>query len=115
VAKGKLGDLTVDQHGRPVVAYSTMEGIFIVTGAGALRHQEKVTGAGTKPVLEFDRQGRLHMAYSLQKEVPFFVDRVAINPQIAYTVRTGPCWRKPRIVAHGISFFHRSRLRRIAR
>jgi hypothetical protein len=103
---GILGDIATDSRGQVVLAYYNRDGIFLATNSDNGSRQEEVTDAGRDPVVEFDSKARLHMAYRLQKEVPFFDQgRTALNPQIMYTVRNGQGWRNPQIAAHGLSFF----------
>jgi len=95
-----LGDIATDAQGRPVLAYSSREGIFVVEGRNSAR---QIVAAGMEPVIEFDSQGRLHVAYRLQREMPFS-GKPVINTQIAYAPGSGGM-RPPQVVAHGMSTF----------
>src|SRR5581483_9342676 len=89
-----LGDIATDAQGRPVLAYSSREGIFVVEGRNSAR---QIVAAGMEPVIEFDSQGRLHVAYRLQREMPFS-GKPVINTQIAYAPGSGGM-RPPQVVA----------------
>ena len=85
IPNATLGDIATDLQGNVVLAYHTSEGVSVATGLDNMWRKEKATEAGRDPVIEFDNEGRLHMAYFLQTEVPFFgPGRLAMNPHIMY-------------------------------
>src|SRR6266849_1154389 len=100
---GAMGDIAIDASGRPVLAWSSESGVFISIDSAGHWQAEKAAPSGNEPVVEFDKAGRLHMAYRYQREVPFF-GRTAINPRIYYTVREKQGWRPSELAAQGLSF-----------
>jgi hypothetical protein len=97
----ELGDITTDTLGQVVVAYSGREGIFVVDER---KMAQKITGTGTEPVIEFDGNARLHLAYCLQRHVQFS-GKPVMDTEIAYAVTSGEGWQPPHVVAHGMSAF----------
>jgi hypothetical protein len=95
-----LGDIVVNASGAPAIAYSGRDGIFILEGNSSPR---QISTAGMEPVIEFDTQQRLHVAYRWQRQLPFS-GKPVINTQIGYALAVaGP--QPPRVVAHGMSSF----------
>src|SRR6185437_9580369 len=88
ISAGVLGDIAISHDGDPTIAYSTASGIFIATYSSSRWTSEKVCDSGSEPVIEYDGSGKLHLAYRSQRETPFF-GKLAIDPRIAYTVRSG--------------------------
>jgi len=101
--EGVLGDIAINPGGSAVMAWSSGSGVFLSTDSGGHWKTEKAAPSGSEPVVEFDKAGRLHMAYRYQREAPFF-GRTAINPRIYYTVREGQGWRPSQVAAQGLSF-----------
>ncbi|MFL6302542.1 MAG: hypothetical protein ACJ72H_03290 [Candidatus Sulfotelmatobacter sp.] len=101
---GSLGDLATDSDGRALFAYSTADGVFVATQSSTGWVREKIADSGSDPAMEFSRDGRLHLAFTNQREVPF-AGEMAIDPRISYTVRGGRGWQLPQIAAEGLSFF----------
>ena len=106
IPSATLGDIATDLQGKVVLAYYKPEGVFVTTGSHNTWRKEKAAEVGRDPVIEFDNEGRLHMAYFVQTEVPFFgPGRLAMNPHIRYVVRNAKGWQHPQIAAHGLSFY----------
>ena len=106
IPSATLGDIATDLQGKVVLAYHKPEGVFVTTGSHNTWREEKATEVGRDPVIEFDNEGRLHMAYFVQTEVPFFgPGRLAMNPHIRYVVRNAKGWQHPQTAAHGLSFY----------
>ncbi|MCW5977907.1 MAG: hypothetical protein KIT09_07505 [Bryobacteraceae bacterium] len=100
-----LGDLAADGQGRIALAYATRDGVFVARESARGWTPEKVSDAGSEPVLDIDSRQRLHLAFRSQRETPFFGDgRKALDPRIAYAMRDSDGWRTPEIAAHGLSF-----------
>jgi hypothetical protein len=95
-----LGDITIGENDKPVIAYSGRDGIFVLDGRNS-PHQ--ISPAGMEPVVESDSRGRLHVAYRWQREAPFS-GKPVINTQIAYALG-GAGSQPPHVVAHGMSTF----------
>ena len=103
---GSLGDLATDSDGRALFAYSTADGVFVATQSSTGWVREKIADSGSDPAMEFSRDGRLHLAFTNQREVPF-AGEMAIDPRISYTVHGGRGWQSPQIAAEVSAFFLR--------
>jgi len=101
---GSLGDLATDHEGRVLLAYSTADGIFLASQSTAGWVRERIFESGSDPVMEFGRDGRLHLAFKTQQERRFSGE-MAIDPRISYTVHDSRGWQSPQIIAQGLSFF----------
>ena len=101
---GSLGDLATDHEGRVLLTYSSAQGIFVASHSTAGWTQEKVADSGGDPVMEFDREGRLHLAFRRQEEKPF-AGQMVIDPRILYALRDSRGWKVSQVAAQGLSFF----------